>query len=213
MYLIIFGAPGAGKGTQAKRLSSHFTIPQISTGDILREAVQQETELGKKAKALMEKGELVPDHIMLDIIRDRITKPDCDHGFILDGFPRTIPQAEGLAGLMRDLSLPRFTCIEIRVPDEEVIDRLTSRKTCENCGADYNPATRPVPEDGRCSICGGKIVSRHDDNEETIRKRLEVYRQQTEPVKHFYQERGQFHSVDGNKSVDEVYKELLNILE
>jgi adenylate kinase len=212
MNFIIFGAPGAGKGTQAKQLSAYLSIPQISTGDILRDSIQRKTDLGKKASEIMSRGELVPDDIMLEIIRERIGKPDCENGFILDGFPRTIPQAQGLDQLMTELRLPSFKCIEIKVSNEVIIDRLTSRKTCEKCGADYNPNVRPVPVDKICVVCGGNIISRQDDNVETIQNRLKVYKEKTEPVKNFYLQKGQFFEVDGNKSVDEVYNDIIDLV-
>jgi len=212
MNLIIFGAPGVGKGTQAKRLSTQLSIPQISTGDILRDSIQRRTELGKKAKELMSRGELVPDDIMLEIIKERITQPDCENGFILDGFPRTIPQAQGLDRLMAELKLPSFQCFEIKVANEAIIERLTSRRTCEKCGADYNPNVRPEPADKICVVCAGKIISRQDDNVETIKNRLKVYKEKTEPVKNFYCKNCQFHEVDGNKSVDDVYNDILELV-
>lgn len=209
MYLILFGAPGVGKGTQAKRISQRFSIPQISTGDILREAVRKGTKLGKRAEEFMKKGQLVPDQLMLDIIKERISQSDCDHGFILDGFPRTIPQAQGLAKLMNTMELPPFILVEITVPDEIIIKRLSGRKTCSQCGADYNDHTHPAPPDNICIVCGGKITRRSDDNPETIKKRLQVYREQTAPLKHFYEEQHQFISIDGNKHIDDVYKNLV----
>ncbi len=212
MYLILFGAPGVGKGTQAKKISKDFSIPQISTGDMLREAVRNNTELGKKAGEIMKRGELVPDDLILNIIKERIVEEDCKNGFILDGFPRTIPQAEGLSKLMGELNLPPLLCLEITVPNEVIIKRLTTRETCEKCGADYNPANNPAPEDHICPKCGGKIVKRSDDNEETIKKRLQTYENQTAPVKGFYEKQGRFYAVDGNKDVDEVYIDISAIL-
>ncbi len=212
MHLILFGAPGVGKGTQAKLLSSNFGIPQISTGDMLREAVRTESELGKKAKSVMEKGELVPDDLMLGIIKERIQREDCKKGFILDGFPRTIPQAKHLSELMTKLELPAFVCIEITVPDSEIIRRLSSRKICHSCGADYHSATNPAPADNKCTICGGNIITRRDDNVETIQKRLDIYREQTEPVKKYYENLNHFYSISGNNEVKQVYEEILKKL-
>lgn len=212
MYLILFGAPGVGKGTQAKNISRDYGIPQVSTGDMLREAVREQTPLGKKAEAVMNRGELVSDDLMLDLIKERIGRPDCSKGLILDGFPRTIPQAEGLTELMKGMNLPSFTCIEITVPSEQIIKRLSARMTCGSCGADYNPATNPPPADMQCTKCDGKIVIRKDDNEETIRKRLRVYEEQTSHVKTFYQARDAFFSIDGNRSVENVYSSLKEIL-
>ncbi len=212
MYLILFGAPGVGKGTQAKLISADYHIPQISTGDMLREAVGKQTELGKKAQAIMERGELVPDDIILGIIKNRISQEDCKNGLILDGFPRTIPQAEGLSKLTEALQLPAFTCIEITVPEAVIIKRLTSRKVCEKCGMDFNPVTNPAPADHICPKCGGRIVTRQDDNEETIRKRLKVYHDQTAQVKDYYKQHDHFYSIDGNKDVEAVYQEIKSIL-
>lgn len=213
MYLILFGAPGVGKGTQAKKISKDYGIPQISTGDMLREAVREKTELGKKAEAIMNRGELVPDDLMLNLIRERISKPDCVHGLILDGFPRTTPQAQELSKLMQEMRLPTFTCIEITVPNEKIINRLTSRMTCSSCGKDYNPAFGQVPDDMKCTKCGGAIITRSDDNKETIQKRLNVYNEQTSQVKYFYKDNGHFFTVDGDRDVAEVYTSINEILQ
>ncbi|MEJ2053404.1 MAG: adenylate kinase [Calditrichaceae bacterium] len=212
MYLILFGAPGAGKGTQAKMISENYEIPQISTGDMLREAIRKEGDIGKLAKSFMEKGSLVPDDLILKIIKERILKPDCSRGFILDGFPRTIAQAEALSVLMQDMHLPPFTLVEINVSDTAIISRLLARKTCQNCGADYNDLTNPAPADMICPKCSGKISVRDDDNEETIKNRLKVYHEQTTPVKEYYKKQGNFISVDGNKSVEQVYSSIINEL-
>ncbi|RMH61450.1 MAG: adenylate kinase [Calditrichaeota bacterium] len=181
MHVILFGAPGVGKGTQAQLLQKEFNIPQISTGDMLRQAVAEGTPLGLQAKKLMDKGELVADDIMLGIIEDRITRSDCQKGFILDGFPRTIPQAEGLSALLKKHNMPDFTCIEIAVPDEVIVDRLLKR-------------------------------GRADDNEATIRHRLNVYQSQTAPVKEYYKQLGSFVSINGNKAIEDVYNEIKQIL-
>jgi adenylate kinase len=213
MYLILFGAPGVGKGTQAKLISKKFHIPQISTGDMLRDAVKEKTELGKKASELMNEGKLVPDEIMLALIRERISLPDCAPGFILDGFPRTIAQAEELDKLFTELSLPRISCIEINVPDKEIISRLVSRRICEKCGTDYNLITNPPPQNMVCSNCGGNIIQRKDDNEETISNRLKVYLAQTAPLKNYYKTKGDFHSVDGLRSIEQVRDNIFAILD
>jgi adenylate kinase len=212
MYLILFGAPGVGKGTQAKFISEKYNIPQISTGDMLREAVKARTDLGKKASELMNAGKLVPDEIMLALIKERIGRNDCEPGFILDGFPRTIPQAEGLDKLFSDLALPNITCIEISVPDDEIIKRLVSRRLCEKCGTDYNLITNPPPQDMRCLKCAGKIIQRKDDNEETISNRLNVYMAQTAPLRDYYAKKGDFYSIDGLRGIDDVRDDIFKIL-
>lgn len=212
MHLILFGAPGVGKGTQAKHISKDYNIPQISTGDMLREAVRTQSALGKKAEAVMNRGDLVPDDLMLNLIEDRISRPDCAKGLILDGFPRTIPQAEGLSKLMKKLHLPAFTCIEITVPGKKIIDRLTSRLTCNSCGKDYNSAMQTLPSDMKCTVCEGHIITRKDDNEETIRKRLNVYEEQTAHVKTFYENAGRSYSIDGDREVSVVYEDIKKIL-
>ena len=208
MYLILFGAPGVGKGTQAKNLSKMYGIPHISTGDMLREAIRQGTELGQKAKAIIDKGELVPDDVMLGLIEQRISEDDCKKGFILDGFPRTQAQADGLTKLFEKKQLPPPLCIEIVVPEDVIIKRLTSRRICEKCGTIFDPVTNPAPPDNICPKCGGRIVQRSDDNPETIHQRLRVYHEQTAPVREYYRKMGRYVSVDGNKSIDEVFNEI-----
>ena len=212
MYLILFGAPGVGKGTQAKLISKNYNIPQISTGDMLREAVKSETELGKEASLLMNQGKLVPDEIMLALIKERILRPDCKTGFILDGFPRTIAQAEGLDKLFSELQLDDVTCIEISVPDEEIINRLVSRRLCEKCGTDYNLITNPPPDSMKCIKCEGNIIQRKDDNHETISNRLKVYLAQTSPLKEYYQKKGAFYSIDGLRGIEDVRNDIFEIL-
>lgn len=212
MYLILFGAPGVGKGTQAKMISVKKNIAHISTGDMLREAVKNQTELGKQASEIMSQGKLVPDNIILGLIEDRITLKDCENGFILDGFPRTIKQAEELDKLMEKLELPDFKCIEITVADQEIITRLTSRRLCSSCGADYNLVTNPPPENMVCPKCEGKIIQRKDDNEKTIKNRLDVYQKQTSPLRDYYKKKGEFYSIDGSQGIDQVQIEIDNIL-
>jgi len=213
MHLILFGAPGVGKGTQAKLISKKFNIPQISTGDMLRDAVKSQSELGQKASLLMNQGKLVPDEIILELIRERISLDDCKDGFILDGFPRTIAQADELDKLFSELKLSDVTCIEIAVPDEEIIQRLVSRRLCEKCGTDYNLITNRPPEDMKCAKCGGNIIQRKDDNKETISNRLKVYLAQTAPLKEYYQQKGAFYSIDGLRSIDDVANDIYKILE
>jgi adenylate kinase len=213
MYLILFGAPGVGKGTQARLISDNYHIPQISTGDMLRDAVKERTKLGLKASELMNQGKLVPDEIMLELIRDRITLPDCQNGFILDGFPRTLAQAKELDALFSELNLPAVTCIEINVPDDEIIKRLISRRICEKCGTDYNLITNPPSTDMSCAKCGGTIVRRKDDNQDTIANRLKIYLEQTAPLKDYCRKKGHFFSVNGMRSIEEVRQDIFRILE
>jgi adenylate kinase len=212
MHLIFFGAPGVGKGTQAKLLSSSYKIPQISTGDMLRAAVKSGSELGKKAEEIMAQGQLVPDEIMLKLIEERIQMEDCAEGFILDGFPRTLNQAEGLDELLLQGNIPRPICIEICVPDQEIIRRLVSRRLCQKCGTDYNMTINPPPDDLVCPKCGGTISQRKDDIELTIKKRLKVYQIQTEPLREYYQKKGVFFEVNGNQNIGFVESDISNIL-
>lgn len=213
MHLILFGAPGVGKGTQAKLISGKYNIPQISTGDMLRSAVKNKTELGQKAGAIMASGQLVPDDLILQMIKERFKMDDCKNGFILDGFPRTLAQAKGLDKLMYELHLPDFKCIEISVPDKDIILRLVSRRLCSNCGSDYNLITNPPPQNMKCIKCGGDIIQRKDDNEETISNRLKVYNEQTAPLKEFYRSKGSFYTVNGTKTVEEVQSAIESIVE
>ncbi|RMG25531.1 MAG: adenylate kinase, partial [Methanobacteriota archaeon] len=206
MQFVLFGPPGAGKGTQAKLLSEKFGIPQISTGDILRNAVKNETELGKKVKAILDRGELVPDDVIVELVEERLSEPDAQKGFILDGFPRTLFQAEALETWLQKNNRNGLTVIRIRISEEEIVKRLTSRRICEKCGFTYNLIYNPPPSDNRCEKCGGKIIQRSDDNEETIRKRIRVYIDQTSPVIDFYRNKGNLFEVDGSQHVEKVFE-------
>lgn len=213
MRLILFGPPGAGKGTQAKRLMHRYGIPHISTGDILRVAVWDGTELGVKASAYMKAGELVPDGIILDLVRERLREPDCREGFILDGFPRTVAQAEGLEDGLSTSGMALDRVMSIEVDEEELVQRLTARVVCASCGRGYNLLSQRPKVDGVCEDCGGQLIRRPDDEEATIRKRLAVYRVETAPVKSFYEARGLLRSVDGNGSIEEVFGRMLRFLD
>ncbi len=213
MYLILFGAPGVGKGTQAKFISRKFGIAHLSTGDMLRQAVKNATDLGKKAGELMAGGKLVPDDLMLGLIRERISLPDCKNGFVLDGFPRTIIQAEELDKLIRELELPDLICIEVVVSDQAIITRLINRRLCSSCGTDYNLLSNPPQENMICIKCGGNVIQRDDDNEKTIAQRLTIYQEQTAPLRQFYIEKGNYHEVDGSRSIDAVQADILAIFE
>jgi adenylate kinase len=208
MKIILLGAPGAGKGTQAESIKAKYGgIPQISTGDILRQAVRDGTEIGKKAKSFMDAGKLVPDDIIMDIMKDRLKKPDCAKGYILDGFPRTINQAEKLEKISKvDI------VINIDVSSESLLKRLTGRRSCPKCGASYHLVFNPPPQPGKCK-CGEPLIQRDDDKEETVRKRLDTYQNQTKPLIEYYSKRKLLKNIDGNKSPTEVSTELLKILE
>ncbi len=208
MRLILLGPPGAGKGTQAKMLEEKFGIPQISTGDILRKAVGNDTPLGKKAKAYMGDGQLVPDEIVIELIKEKIKEDDCACGFILDGFPRTIVQAEKLSETLEEMKLDIDAVIDFEVDLNELTVRLTGRRSCLDCGAMFHDETRPPRKRGVCDHCGHELYQRPDDNKETILKRLEVYDNETAPLKDYYRKRGNLKTLEGRGSVDEIFSQV-----
>ncbi len=212
MNIIMLGPPGAGKGTQAKMLVEKLGIPQISTGDMLRAAVKEGTELGKKAKEYMDAGKLVPDEVVIGIVKERLAQPDCEKGFILDGFPRTIPQAEALDKVLEELGKKIDYVINVAVPNEELITRLTGRRTCRQCGAMYHVVFNPPKVEGKCDKCGGELYQRDDDKEETIRQRLEVYEAQTAPLIEYYEKKGVLYNIDGTGSIEEIFQNILKVL-
>jgi adenylate kinase len=210
--LIFLGAPGAGKGTQAERLSEIYTIPQISTGDILRQAVKDKSPLGQKAYSYMEKGKLVPDDVVIAIIEERLKGQDCQEGFILDGFPRTVPQAEALDHVLDQTKLAIDHVVYFEVPEENLVKRLSGRRVCRSCSANYNIYFNPPAKDGVCQKCGGELYQRIDDQEETIRKRLRVYQEQTKPLIGFYREKNRLICIDGSGAMDLIFNSLLQAL-
>lgn len=212
MRLILFGPPGAGKGTQAKRLEEELGTPQLSTGDMLRAARRGGTELGKKAAAYMDAGKLVPDEVVVGLIEERIQKPECEKGFLLDGFPRTLPQAEALDAMLERRGQRIDHVISIEVPDEDIVHRLSQRRSCPSCGTVYHLEHMPPKEPGRCDKDGTELVQREDDKPETIKKRLEAFHAQTAPLKELYRERGLLKSVDGTKPPDGVHQEIREAL-
>jgi adenylate kinase len=213
MRLVLLGAPGAGKGTQAKMLIEKYRIPQISTGDILRKAVADGTPLGKEAKAIMEKGELVPDKIVLGLVQERLKQGDCKTGYILDGFPRNTAQAEALDKMLNDLGMPLDSALSVDVPKDDLMKRLTGRRTCKSCQQMYNVYYSPPKKDGVCDKCGGELFQRDDDKEETIKKRLDVYDSSTAPLIDYYKKKGILKSVQGVGSIDEIFKKVCSMLE
>jgi len=212
MRLILFGPPGVGKGTQAKLLASKLNIPQISTGDMLREAVAAGTELGKKAKEIMNAGQLVSDDIMVGIIRDVLQSAKCKNGFILDGFPRTVPQAQALTALLKELQIEINRVINMEIDHEGVVHRLSKRLTCKSCGTIYNLEIDRLSDTSKCPKCSGELYQREDDKPQTIRKRLAVYTQSTAPVKEYYRNLGLLENVDAGGTVDDVNKNILVLL-
>ena len=209
---MLLGPPGAGKGTQAALLSEHFTVPHISTGAILRSEIAAASDLGLRAKALMDKGELVPDHVMLGIIRERLKAADCASGFLLDGFPRSVPQANGLEEILA-ASARKLGVVSLVVPPKEVVRRLAGRRTCRSCGAMFHVAFEPPAKTGVCDRCGGELYQRDDDREEIVEARLEVYRKATEPLLAFYRDRGLILDVDGIGSTGDVFGRVVSALE
>ena len=212
MKIIMLGAPGAGKGTQAKKIAEKYGIPHISTGDIFRANIKNGTELGKKAKTYMDQGALVPDELTCDLVVDRIQQPDCANGYVLDGFPRTIPQAECLTTALDKLGQKMDYAINVDVPDENIVNRLSGRRACLNCGATYHIVSIPTKVEGICDRCGQPVVLRDDDKPETVQKRLTVYHEQTQPLIDYYTEAGILKEVDGTIDINDVFAEIVKIL-
>lgn len=209
MKLIFLGAPGAGKGTQAEIIAAKLNIPTVSTGNIIREALANGTEMGLKAKAFIEAGKLVPDDVVIGIIKERLVKEDCNGGFILDGFPRTIPQAEAL----NNMGIIIDRVVDIDVPDQSVVNRMSGRRVCKGCGASYHIENKPSKVDGVCDSCGGELYVRKDDAPETVLDRLKVYHEQTEPLKDYYKECGKLRTVEGTAPIAEITEAILKVLE
>lgn len=213
MKIIMLGAPGAGKGTQAKKLSAKYGIPHISTGDIFRANIKNGTELGTKAKVYMDQGLLVPDELVVDLVVDRFKAPDCEKGYVLDGFPRTIPQAKALDDALAKNGDAVEFAIDVDVPDTNIIRRMSGRRACVNCGGTYHVVTIPPKKEGICDACGGELILREDDKPETVEKRLAIYHEQTQPLIDYYQGKGILKSVDGTKDLEIIFDEIVNIVE
>lgn len=211
MKIILLGPPGAGKGTQAKSISNRYSIPHISTGDIFRKNMSENTPLGIEARRYIDKGQLVPDSVTIDMVKDRLQQDDCKNGYLLDGFPRTVCQAESLQAFLqsRDEELDTALCIE--VPKEFILERMTGRRVCPSCGASYHIKFNP-PVNGKCELCGTDVVQRKDDTEETVKERLDVYEEQTQPLIDFYKDKNLLSVVDGTQAINEVFESICNIL-
>lgn len=209
MNIIFLGAPGAGKGTQAEIIADKYNIPTISTGNIIREALKNGTEMGLKAKAFIEAGQLVPDEVVIGIIKERLAKGDCENGFILDGFPRTIPQAEALDSMGINID----KVVDIEVPDEAIAERMTGRRVCPDCGASYHLVNKKPAKEGICDNCGAELVQRKDDAPETVADRLKVYHDQTEPLKGYYEKTGKLRIVEGLGDVADITANVIKALE
>ncbi len=212
MKITMLGAPGAGKGTQAKKIAEKYQIPHISTGDIFRANIKNGTELGKKAKTYMDQGLLVPDELVVDLVVDRVAQDDCENGYVLDGFPRTIPQAESLDAALAKMGQKVDCAIDVDVPDENIVNRMSGRRACVGCGATYHIVYNPSKEEGICDSCGQKLVLRDDDKPETVKKRLEVYHQQTKPLIDYYRKAGVLAEVDGTVDMEAVFQAIVKIL-
>ncbi|MCD8108587.1 MAG: adenylate kinase [Clostridiales bacterium] len=213
MKIIMLGAPGAGKGTQAKMIADKYGIPHISTGDIFRANLKAGTELGQKAKVYMDQGLLVPDELTCDLVVDRISNEDCKDGFILDGFPRTIPQAECLTDALKARGESMDFAVDVDVPDENIITRMSGRRACVNCGATYHIVNIPTKVEGVCDRCGNEVVLRADDEPETVKKRLDVYHAQTQPLIDYYKQQGILKTVDGTQPMQTVFENIIALLE
>ena len=211
MKIIMLGAPGAGKGTQAKKIAAKYEIPHISTGDIFRANIKNDTELGNKAKSYMDQGLLVPDELVVDLVVDRVQQEDCKNGYVLDGFPRTIPQAEALDAALSNMNQAIDYAINIDVPDQNIVDRMSGRRACLTCGATYHIVNIPTKVEGICDVCGGNTVLRDDDKPETVLKRLHVYHEQTQPLIDYYSKKGVLVDVDGTMDMADVFATIENI--
>lgn len=206
------GLPGAGKGTQAEKIVEKYHIPHISTGDMFRAAIKDGTELGLKAKSFIDKGELVPDEVTIGIVRERLSKPDCQKGFLLDGFPRTVAQAEALENMLSELERPIDYVINVDVDKDILLERLTGRRICTECGATYHLVFNPPSKEGVCDRCGGELYQRADDNEETVQNRLEVNLKQTQPLLSFYEDKGYLRNINGQQDIDKVFADIEELL-
>lgn len=212
MKIIMLGAPGAGKGTQAKRIADKYDIPHISTGDIFRANIKNNTELGKKAKTYMDQGLLVPDELVVDLVVDRVQQDDCSKGYVLDGFPRTIPQAQSLDSALDKLGEQVDYAIDVDVPDENIVKRMGGRRACVGCGATYHLVYNPPKKEGICDVCDEKLILRDDDQPETVKKRLDVYHEQTQPLIDYYSKAGILKEVDGTVDMNDVFANIVQIL-
>ena len=213
MKIIMLGAPGAGKGTQAKKIAEKYGIPHISTGDIFRANIKNGTELGKKAKTYMDQGLLVPDELVVDLVVDRVAQDDAKNGYVLDGFPRTIPQAEALDAALGKINDKVDYAIDVDVPDENIIDRMSGRRACVTCGGTYHIKYNPTKAENVCDACGGQLILRDDDQPETVKNRLKVYHDQTQPLIDYYTEKKILKTVDGTQDMSEVFNCIVDILE
>lgn len=212
MRIILLGPPGAGKGTQAKSICNRYSIPHISTGDIFRKNISENTPLGIEAKKHIDRGHLVPDELTIDIVKDRLCQEDCSNGYLLDGFPRTVKQAEALEEFLISRGENLATALLIKVPTEFIIDRMTGRRVCPACGASYHIKYNPPVNEGKCDVCGSDIIQRKDDTEATVRERLEVYDMQTEPLIDYYGKKDLLSIVEGTRAINEVFESICNIL-
>lgn len=212
MNLVLMGLPGAGKGTQAEKIVEKYGIPHISTGDMFRAAIKGETELGLKAKSFMDKGELVPDEVTIGIVRERLSKDDCEKGFLLDGFPRTVPQADALENILEELNKKINFVINIDVDQDILMERLTGRRICKDCGATYHLVFNPPAKEDRCDRCDGELYQRADDNEATVKTRLDVNIKQTKPLLDFYETKGYLRNIDGRQDIGKVFTDLDRLL-
>ena len=212
MKIIMLGAPGAGKGTQAKKIAAKYDIPHISTGDIFRANIKNGTELGNKAKTYMDQGLLVPDELVVDLVVDRVQQDDCKNGYVLDGFPRTIPQAEALDKALAEFGDKIDYAIDVNVPDENIVKRMGGRRACVGCGATYHLVYAPTKTEGICDVCGKELILRDDDKPETVQKRLNVYHEQTQPLIYYYTKAGILKTVDGTVDINDVFAAIVEIL-
>nr|WP_206527055.1 adenylate kinase [Clostridium perfringens] len=210
--IVLLGPPGAGKGTQAKSISNRYSIPHISTGDIFRKNISENTPLGIEAKSYMDNGQLVPDEVTINMVKDRLQQDDCKNGYLLDGFPRTVHQAEALDNFLTEREESIDTALLIEVPKEFILERMTGRRVCPSCGASYHIKFNPPANDGKCDLCGSDVIQRKDDTEETVKERLDVYENQTQPLIDFYKNKKQLSVVDGTQAINEVFESICKIL-
>ena len=212
MKIVLLGPPGAGKGTQAKSISNKYSIPHISTGDIFRKNISENTPLGIEAKSYMDNGQLVPDEVTINMVKDRLQKDDCSNGYLLDGFPRTVVQADALNSFLIERGEQLDTALLIKVPNEFILERMTGRRVCPSCGASYHVKFNPPANEGKCDLCGSEVIQRKDDTVETVKERLDVYEKETQPLIDFYGERQLLSAVDGTKAINEVFRGICEIL-